>query len=133
MSICIFTKKKKKKKPTTYDDSWFCHGRAENEFDLKLWDNLHWRKINIDPWCEFCCQQSESVAHLLWECPFASYVQALCRGKIQKYSNHVQDFFMLFRWLIDRLSQQELEQWAVTKAIWNAWNKYFFEHIQTHH
>ena len=42
-------------------------------------------------------------------------------------------FFMLFRCLIDRLSQQELEQWAVTTwAIWNARNKYYFEHIQTH-
>lgn len=96
-------------------------------------DNLHCQKIDIDPWCEFCCQQSESVAHLLWECPFAKNVWALRRGKIQKFSNYVQDFFMLFHWLIDRLPQQELEQWAVTTwAIWNARNKYYFEHIQIH-
>ena len=56
-------------------------------------DNLHCRKINIDPRCEFCCQQLESAAHLLWECPFARNEWALCRGKIQKCSNHVQDFF----------------------------------------
>ena len=56
-------------------------------------DNLHCRKINIDPWCEFCCQQLEYAAHFLWECPFARNVWALCRGKIQKCSNHVQDFF----------------------------------------
>ena len=35
MSICIFTQKKKKKK-LTYDGSWFCLGRANIEFDLKI-------------------------------------------------------------------------------------------------
>lgn len=40
---------------------------------------------------------------------------------------------MLFRWLIDKLLQQELERWAVIAwAIWNARNKFYFEHIQTH-
>ena len=53
------------------------------------------------------------------------------RGKLQKCSNDAQDIFMLFRWLMDKLSQQELERWAVTVwAIWNAQNKYHFEHIQ---
>ena len=94
-------------------------------------DNLHRRKINIDPRCEFCCEHLESAAHLLWECPFAQNVWALCRGKLQKCSNDAQDIFMLFRWLMDKLSQQELEGWAVTVwAIWNAENKYYFEHIQ---
>ena len=40
---------------------------------------------------------------------------------------------MLFRWLMDKLSQRELEIWAVMVwAIWNVRNKYYFEHIQTH-
>ena len=87
-------------------------------------DNLYCRKINIDPRCEFS-------AHLLCECPFAQNVWALCRGKLQKCSNDAQDIFMLFRWLIDKLSKQELERWTVTAwAIWNARNKYYFEHIQ---
>ena len=34
---------------------------------------------------------------------------------------------------MDKLSQQELERWAVMAwEIWNARNKYYFEHIQTH-
>ena len=98
---------------------------------LQTQDNLYCRKINIDPRCEFCCEHLESAAHLLWECPFAQNVWALCRGKLQKCSNDAQDIFMLFRWLMDKLSQQELEGWAVTVwAIWNAQNKYYFEHIQ---
>ena len=96
-------------------------------------DNLHFQKTKIDPQCEFCCQQLESIAHLLWECPFSRNVWALCRGKIQKCSNNAQDIFMLFRWLIDKLSQLELERWAVIAwAIWNTWNKFYFELIQTH-
>ena len=40
---------------------------------------------------------------------------------------------MLFRWLIDKLLQQELERWGVIAwTIWNAQNKFYFEHIQTH-
>ena len=53
------------------------------------------------------------------------------RRKLHKCSNDAQDIFMLFRWLMDKLSTQELERWAVTAwAIWNARNKYYFEHIQ---
>ena len=49
------------------------------------------------------------------------------RGKLQKCSNDAQDIFMLFRWLMDKLSQQELERWAVMAwEIWNARNKYLF-------
>ena len=41
--------------------------------------------------------------------------------------------FSLFRWLLNKLSRQKLENWAVTAwAIWNARNKFYFEHIQTH-
>ena len=51
--------------------------------------------------------------------------------KASKCSNDAQDIFMLFRWLMDKLSKQELERWTVTAwAIWNARNKYNFEHIQ---
>ena len=44
---------------------------------LSTQDNLHCRKININPRCEICCQYLESAAHLLWECPLAQNVWAL--------------------------------------------------------
>lgn len=59
-------------------------------------ENLHRRRVKVEPRCELCCQQPESTSHLLWECPFARNVWALSRGKIQKCSNAVQDFFLLF-------------------------------------
>ena len=56
-----------------------------------------------------------------------------CQGKFQKCSNVTQDIFMLFRWQTDKPTQQELERWAVTAwVIWNAQNKYYFEHVQTY-
>ena len=57
----------------------------------------------VDPWCEICCQKPESVGHLLWECPFARNVRALCQGKIHKCPNDVMEFFALFRMLVDWL------------------------------
>ena len=77
-------------------------------------DNLHRRRVQVDPRCEICCQQPETVGHLLWECPLARNVWAQCRGGIQKCHNDVCDFFQLFRMLEEKLSKSDLEKWAVT-------------------
>ena len=53
-----------------------------------------------------------------------------CRGQLQKCSNVAQDILMLFRRLVDKLSQQELERWAMmiwammiwAMMIWAIWN-----------
>uniref|UniRef100_A0A7N2MMD7 Uncharacterized protein n=1 Tax=Quercus lobata TaxID=97700 RepID=A0A7N2MMD7_QUELO len=59
--------------------------------------------------------------------------KALYRGNLQKCPNEAQDIFMLLRCLLDKLPQQELERWVVTAwVIWDARNKFYFEHIQTH-
>ena len=63
--------------------------------------------------------------------PIAQNVWALMSSWIQKCRNIVEDFFHLFWQLHDKLSQQELDQWtAMTWSIWNARNKFYFEHIQ---
>ena len=31
-------------------------------------DNLHRRKLKVEPRCEFCCQQPKNVSHVSWEC-----------------------------------------------------------------
>ena len=87
----------------------------------------------MDERCELCCQQLETCAHLLWECPFARNVWAMVRGRVQKCSNEVQDFFHLFQMLGRKLTKEEMEKWATLSwAIWNARNKLYFEKIQTH-
>ena len=78
-----------------------------------------------------CCQQPETNSHLLWECPMARNVWAILKGRVQKCSNQVQEFFHLFRMPKDKLTMKELEQWATTSwAIWNARNRYYFEKVQ---
>ena len=38
---------------------------------------------------------------------------ALCKAKIQKCFNAIQDFFALFRLMVDRLPQFDVECWTV--------------------
>ena len=96
-------------------------------------DKLHQRRMNVDTRCELCLQQTVTVHHIIWECPFAQNVWALFSGRTQKCSNVANDFFLLFRQMRNKLSQQELEKWAVTAwAIWAARNKFYFQHYQTH-
>ena len=51
---------------------------------LTFLKRLHY---NQNSRCEICCQKSESVGHILWECPLARNVWAICQGKIQKCPN----------------------------------------------
>ena len=96
-------------------------------------DNLHRRKMQVEPRRGFCYQRSKTAEHVLWTCPFARNVWALCRGKIQKCSNAATDFFSLFRLMVDRLSSNELEKWATKSwALWTARNKFYLEKIQWH-
>lgn len=97
-------------------------------------ESLHKRRVRVDPLFELCCQQPETVGHLLWECPLARKFWALYNcGGIQKCPNTRCDFIMLLRMMVDRLALHDLEKWAVTSwAIWNVRNNYYFERIQIH-
>ncbi|KAL0017510.1 hypothetical protein SO802_004579 [Lithocarpus litseifolius] len=80
-----------------------------------------------------CIITFSSINHLLWECPLARNVWALCQGKIQKCSNAEQDFFALFRMMANRLTKMELDRWAtISWALWIARNKFYFEKVQQH-
>ena len=41
---------------------------------LPTQDNLHRRKLHMEPGCGFYCQNSETAEHVLWTCPFAMNV-----------------------------------------------------------
>ena len=91
------------------------------------------KRVRVDKKCELCCHHCETICHVLWECPFARNVWALFKGTLQKCSNEADDFFLLFRALQRKLDQTELEKWAImTWSIWNARNRFYFEHVQAH-
>ena len=81
------------------------------------------KKVQLDSLCAVCHQQSETMSHILWECPFACNGRSLVRGKIQKSNAHASDFFILMRSMLERLPRREMEYWAtIAWAIWNARN-----------
>lgn len=58
-------------------------------------------------------------------------VWSMASIRIQKCPNSAPDFFELFRKMVTRLNQQDLETWAVIVwALWNARNKFYFERTQ---
>uniref|UniRef100_A0A7N2R3U7 Reverse transcriptase zinc-binding domain-containing protein n=1 Tax=Quercus lobata TaxID=97700 RepID=A0A7N2R3U7_QUELO len=78
----------------------------------------------VDPRCEICCKKPESVGHILCECPLARNVWAICKGKIHKCPKDAREFFALFRMLVDRLPEMELDRWAtISWTLWNVRNK----------
>ena len=55
------------------------------------------------------------------------------KGETQKCSNEACDFFLLFGHMARTLDSCELECWAILAwSIWNARNKFYFEHKQVH-
>ena len=96
-------------------------------------ENLLKRRVKVEAKCEICCQKPETTSHVLWECAFARNVWSLSNGRTQKCRNETIDFFLLFEQMRRKLDQLELERWATTAwAIWNARNRFYFEHVQVH-
>ena len=94
--------------------------------------NLCRKRIPLNPACAICQQHDETVAHALWGCPLARNVQALVKGKMQKWSSKVEDFYILVRELMGVLTTKELEVWAIVSwSIWNARNRYLFDKKQS--
>ena len=94
--------------------------------------NLCRKRIPLNPACAICQQHDETVAHALWGCPLARNVWALVKGKMQKWSSKVEDFYILVRELMGVLTTKELEVWAIVSwSIWNARNRYLFDKKQS--
>ena len=96
-------------------------------------DNLCKRRVKVTARCEICQQHRETVSHVLWECAFKRNVWSLSNGRTQKCRNDATDFFLLFEQMRMKLDQPELERWETTAwALWNARNRFYFEHVQVH-
>ena len=56
-------------------------------------NNLHRKKLQVEPLCVVCHQHRENVCHALCECPLAYNLWGLVSGKVQKSNAHATDFF----------------------------------------
>ena len=55
------------------------------------------------------------------------------RWLVGKSSYEAFSFYLLARAMVERLDVKELENWAmIAWSLWNARNRFHFEHVQTH-
>ena len=86
-------------------------------------ENLVRCRVVEDGWCEACKMESESVAHVLWQCGVAQDIWAGSIRKIQKTLTGHSDFNQLVATLTQRLTEEELELfWVQCWTIWNQRN-----------
>jgi ribonuclease HI len=95
--------------------------------------NLKRRGIGTDDLCQICCQEKETVFHVLWECPAAQDVWGASERVFQKRKTLGTDFMVLVGDLADTLSRGELFLFAVTaKEIWRRRNVVLHGGVFTH-
>ena len=59
-------------------------------------DNLHQRRVSVEPHCEICHHKSETVSHILWECPLARNVWAFLKAGLRSATTQPQIFSSFF-------------------------------------
>jgi hypothetical protein len=90
--------------------------------------NLHRHNIVSSNDCPLCHQVGETITHALWGCPYARDVWSLACLHLQKSVVLGDDFMDIARYLVERLSTKERDQWmAITWALWVARNMVVFE------
>lgn len=72
-------------------------------------DNLHKRKITMDPLCPICGLFSEIIVHVVWSCSAATMVWMECSRRVQKLSLMETDGLLLAEKLMTLLDDIELE------------------------
>jgi hypothetical protein len=72
-------------------------------------DNLHKRRIILDPLCPVCGLEAETGFHILWQCPSAMDAWTLGAAKFQKCSFSRHDFMQLTEYFFDRCDLEELK------------------------
>ncbi|KAJ8641777.1 hypothetical protein MRB53_018471 [Persea americana] len=104
--------------------------RACNEA-LPTRQNLQRRKILEDPRCRICEGEAETTTHILWDCLMASSVWSLSCAKLHKRPVSIEEFQRVTKSLMEVLSREELEEWAVLSwSIWNARNSFIHNGTQ---
>ncbi|XP_059436514.1 uncharacterized protein LOC132169501 [Corylus avellana] len=86
-------------------------------------DNLLRRGMDLEVGCFLCSQETETILHVLWECPAARDVWGVCDRKIQKMGSLGPDFREIMVKLSERCSSDEMGLIAtIAQCIWKRRN-----------
>lgn len=85
------------------------------------------RHVTLDPLCPICGLESETIGHILWNCPSANDVWLECDCQIQNSTSDVNDFIFIFQKLLDRLDPHQMHIVAtVARQLWLKRNSFVF-------
>ena len=86
---------------------------------LPSMDNLLRRGVVKEDRCILCDNGSETLVHVLWECPSAVDVWGACCGKIQKCSFLGNGFLDILEQSLNRCSHEDVNLFAIlAKKLW---------------
>jgi hypothetical protein len=71
-------------------------------------EKLACRHISEDPLCPICCQENESIVHILWKCPASVAVWQEGSRRIQKLYLNEGDGMDFFSQLKEKLGEGDL-------------------------
>ncbi|XP_042942878.1 uncharacterized protein LOC122277061 [Carya illinoinensis] len=101
--------------------------KVGNDLLATKW-NIFKRKILDDPLCPICQIDTETVMHLLWQCPAANAVWTEMTTPIQKWNVAEDDFLSMWGRMKGKLTEPDLEMIAATmRMLWLRRNELVFD------
>ena len=94
------------------------------------------RGINMDPTCQRCCLDDESINHVLFLCPHA-YAIWRCSGMLvtQNFSNNLEDNIRNLFGVMESMGDHEINKLLVFWMLWLIWksrNEFIFSKRNVH-
>lgn len=95
---------------------------------LRTKQNLCKKSILQNPLCPICTREEEYVIHVLWSCPAAVDVWESKNNSLSKWSNFTLSFQPLSKQMVEKLSSQDMELYAILfRQIWARRNLVIFK------
>jgi hypothetical protein len=99
----------------------FLWGACKNILLTK--ENLCKRGVIKEDTCIFCQRETETVCHILWECPLAKDVWSACDRRMQKSQGSYGSFMEVLEVVTGRCVREEINLFAlIAKRIWSRRN-----------
>jgi hypothetical protein len=89
--------------------------------------------MDLEAKCFICSQETETILHVLWECPLVRDVWGVCDRKIQKMGAVVADFRELMEIFSKKSNTEELGLIAtISRNLWKRRNTVLYGGLLTH-